>query len=462
MRTVRIGLLGSGTVGEAVQDLVLAPGAGAAAPAGLRVEIAKIFTRRPAAKKWYARSPALFTARAEEVLDRPEVDVIVEVLGAEREGDLELHRDYVLRALENGKHVVTSDKAVLARFGREIWEAAAKHGRQLRFEACVGGGIPIVRSLIEGFAAERPDRIFGIINGTCNYVLTRMAEAGCSYAEALAEAQKRGYAESDPSADVSGRDAEAKLILLVAVAFGFAIAPGRIWRRGIEGLHGLDFVYAARKASCTIKHLAVAERSGGSVTAFVSPVLLPADHFAARVPGATNAIFFDGRLSRGATNGASEEGAWNYAFIGPGAGGGPTAVAVLGDVYDIARGRELPWRPAFRPEAMELAPEGEIVASFYVRFLVRDRAGIVGDICQIFGTEGIHISEVWQLEHSAEELSGLASSLGLAAPPRQLLPFVVTLERARVAQVRRALEAIGQRDFNLAPPLWMPIWRVRG
>ena len=210
---VGLGLLGSGVVGEAIQDIVFNDLKGQVG-SDLQLEIRKIYTRRPKEKKWFSSRPSLFTTKAEEVTDDPSVDIVVEVLGFQHETELPVFRDYILRALELGKSVVTSDKAVLARFSKELWAAAKKHGKQLRFEACVGGGIPVVRSLTESFAVEEPEAIFGIVNGTCNYILSQMEKSGRPYADALKEAQQKGYAETNPTADVSGSDAEAKLLLL--------------------------------------------------------------------------------------------------------------------------------------------------------------------------------------------------------------------------------------------------------
>ncbi len=182
-------------------------------------------------------------------------------MGFQSASQLPQFRDYFLRAFRNGKSVVTSDKAVLARYGKEIWAAAEKRPT-MRFEACVGGGIPVIRSLSESFAVEQPEAIFGIVNGTCNYILSQMEKSGKPYAEALAEAQQKGYAETNPAADVNGSDAEAKLLLLSLVAFGLQIQPGTIWRKGIEDIHAVDFRYAGRIGSSTIKQLAVARRRG--------------------------------------------------------------------------------------------------------------------------------------------------------------------------------------------------------
>src|SRR4029434_8637350 len=218
---------------------------------------------------------SLFTTKAEEVIDDPGIGIVVEVLGFQHEAELPVFRDYILRALERGRSVVTSDKAVLARFGKELWAAAKKHGRQLRFEACVGGGIPIIRSLTESFAVEEPEAIFGIVNGTCNYILSQMEQSGKPYADALKEAQQKGYAETNPTADVSGSDAEAKLLLLSAAGFGLQLQPGTTWRKGIEDIHTVDFRYAGRTGSSTIKQLAVAKRTRQAVAVFVTYDALP-------------------------------------------------------------------------------------------------------------------------------------------------------------------------------------------
>ena len=457
-RRVGIGLLGSGVVGEAIQDILWGDRRSDAGR-GVELELRKIYTRRPRNKKWFARKQSLFTTKAEDLLDDPSVDIVVEALGSQKASELAQFRDYFLRAFRNGKSVVTSDKAVLARFGKEIWAAAEKHGRQLRFEACVGGGIPVIRSLSESFAAEEPEAIFGIVNGTCNYILSQMENSAKPYAEALAEAQQKGYAETNPTADVSGSDAEAKLLLLSRVAFGMDIAPGTIWRKGIENIHAVDFRYAGKTGASTIKQLAVAKRTGQSVQVFVSPVLMPRENFLANIDGATNAICFAGNKSAAGRGNRD----CDYVLVGPGAGGGPTAVAVLGDVYELARGGATSGgAPTLvRPGSLKLQAEDDIDGSFYLRFIVKDRAGIVGDIGRTFGRIGVNISEIWQLRHSGDELRDLAQSYHLRLKPTAILPFVITLERATVRQVRKALESLGDRDYIVVEPVWFPIWGAK-
>jgi len=457
-RKVGIGLLGSGVVGEAIQDILFQDLKGQVGE-DIELEIRKIYTRNPKAKKWFAARRSLFTTNAEEVIDDPSVEIVIEALGFQNPSQLPHFRNYFLRAFRNGKSVVTSDKAVLARYGKEIWDAATKSGRQLRFEACVGGGIPVIRSLNESFAVEEPEAIFGIVNGTCNYILSQMEKSAKPYAEALREAQQKGYAETNPAADVSGSDAEAKLLLLTRVAFGLNIEPGTIWRKGIEEIHAVDFRYAGRTGSSTIKQLAVAKRNGHSVQVFVSPVLLPRENFLSGIDGATNAICFAGKKSGGGRGGRD----CDYVLVGPGAGGGPTAVAVLGDVCELARGgaKSTCMPSLVKPGSLKLQAENDIDGSFYLRFIVKDRAGIVGDIGKTFGRIGVNISEIWQLRHSEDELRDLTESYKLRLKPKTILPFVITLEQATLRHVRKALASLRGRDYIVVEPVWFPIWGVK-
>ena len=454
-RRVGVGLLGSGVVGEAIQDLLFRDLKGQIGN-DIALEIRKIYTRNPKNKKWFSKHQALFTQRAEEVLDDPGIDIIIEALGFQSAGQLAQFRDYILRAFANGKSVVTSDKAVLARYGKEIWAAAKKSGRELRFEACVGGGIPVIRSLTESFAVEEPEAVFGVVNGTCNYILSQMERGGKAYAEALKEAQKKGYAETNPASDVNGSDAEAKLLLLSLVAFGLQLQPGKIWRKGIEDIQAVDFRYARRIGGSTIKQLAVAKRKGQAVEVYVSPALIPKENFLAAVDGATNAVCFAGKSS-GAGRGERDS---DYVLVGPGAGGGPTAVAVLGDVCELARGeRRFGGVPSLvRTGALKLQPYEQIAMPFYVRFVVKDRAGIVGDIGRSFGRVGVNISEIWQLRHLEDELHGLIEGSLLKQKPQEILPFVMTLERTTLRQMRKALDSIYNRDYIVIDPVWFPIW----
>ena len=298
---VHIGILGAGTVGGAVHDLIAN---GHLARFGVDAEVVKVFTRTPEGKPRYEISPYLFTTDPAEVTGHPDADIVVEVLSASGAEDLSAQRDWVVDALRNGKSVATANKALLVAHGDAIWTTARECNRAVRFEACVGGGIPIIGPLTQSLSAERPAAVYGLVNGTCNYILTEMAQRGRSYDDALASAQALGYAEADPDADVSGRDAEAKLLLLASITFGARLAPGAIHRKGIERIHAIDFLYAARKGRSTIKSVALARSVDGALEAMVTPMVVPeSHHFIARIDGVTNAVFFKGEVSDGGAAG---------------------------------------------------------------------------------------------------------------------------------------------------------------
>ena len=454
---VRIGILGAGTVGAAVHDLIVD---GHLARFGIEARVVKVFTRTPEGKARGRVSPELFTADPAEVVRHPDADIVVEVLGAGGPEDLRAQKDWVVEALRRGKPVVTANKALLVAHGEEIWTAARECGQAVRFEACVGGGIPVIGPLTQRLSAERPAAVYGLVNGTCNYILTEMAQRGRSYDDALASAQALGYAEADPDADVSGRDAEAKLLLLSSVTFGARLEVGAVHRKGIEGIHAIDFLYAARKGRSTIKSVALARVVDGVLEAMVTPVVVPESHFLAHIRGVTNAVFFKGKVSGG---GSPEGGDWDYVFAGPGAGGGATAVAVLGDVHEIVtRSGAEPFLPveSIVSGVRSVRAEDDLRSRFYVRFVVRDESGIVGELCRIFGEERINVSEIWQLQHTEEELRSLCRAApGNDAGPHEILPFAITLEEAGMGQLRQALERIVQKEFVLTEPLWLPIWR---
>ena len=257
-------------------------------------------------------------------------------------------------------------------------------------------------------------------------------------------------------ADVNGSDAEAKLLLLSLVGFGLEIQPGKIWRKGIEDIQAVDFRYAKRIGNSTIKQLAVARRRGRSVQVFVSPALVSAESFLGSIDGAMNAVCFAGKSS---SAGRGERDC-DYVLVGPGAGGGPTAVAVLGDVSELARGeRKFSGAPSLiAPGTLTLQAEDDIDVPFYVRFVVKDHAGIVGDIGQAFGRSGVNISEIWQLRHIDDELRSLMQSYKFKPKAQEVLPFVMTLERATLRQMRKALDSVRNRDYIVVDPVWFPIW----
>jgi homoserine dehydrogenase len=340
------------------------------------------------------------------------VVLVVEVMGGrDRAGDL------VLAALEAGKPIVTANKELVATRGPELIAAAERSGVPLLFEAAVGGGVPIIRPLSETLAGEPIERVMGIVNGTTNFILTRMAEEGAGYGEALAEAQALGYAEPDPTADVSGADAAAKASILASLAFGTWVGLDDVHYEGIEDLSPIDLAFAA-DFGYAVKLLAVAERSDDGVSARVHPVMLPIDHPLSSIRGATNAVFIEG-TSVG-----------ELLFSGPGAGGGPTATAVLGDVIDAARevlaGAQV--APRIRFSATELVDFNDVATKWYVRLEVEDRPGVLAGVAGAFGDSGVSIKSVWQEGAGDEAL------------------LLIVTHRAAEARQRAAVEAVAQLD----------------
>jgi len=363
----------------------------------------------------FALPEELVTTDPSAVVSDPEVRLVVELMGGQDPAG-----DLVLAALEGGKPVVTANKELLAARGPELVAAAARSGVPLLFEAAVGGGIPIIRPLAETLAGEPVQRVMGIVNGTTNHILTDMAESGTSYEDALAEAQRLGYAEADPTADVSGADAAAKAAILASLAFGTWVGFDAVFREGIEGISPADFAFAAR-FGYVVKLLAVAERVAGGVSVRVHPVMIPTTHPLASIRGATNAVFITGP-SIG-----------ELLFAGPGAGGAPTATAVLGDVIDAARdllaGSEVAPRIRFSPG--EIVDFGEIPTKWYVRLAVADRPGVLARIAGAFGDADVSIKSVWQEGEGSEAVLLIVTH---RAPERRQRRAVAALETLDVVE----------------------------
>ncbi len=384
--TLGIGLLGAGTVGGTLIRRLVSEHDAIATKTGLDLQVCRVAVRDPAKRRAAEIPPDMLTSDPMAVISDPAVRLIVEVMGGQSPAG-----DLVLAALNAGKPVVTANKALIAARGPELIAAAAKSGVSLLFEAAVGGGIPIIRPLTETLAGEQVERVMGIVNGTTNFILTKMAEEGTGYAEALAEAQALGYAEPDPTMDVSGADAADKAAILASLAFGTWVGSDQVYFEGIEGLSVEDFTYAA-DLGYVVKLLAFAVRTAAGVNARVYPAMLPLDHPLATVRGATNAIFIQGP-SIG-----------ELLFAGPGAGGEPTATAVLGDVIDAARevlaGVQVAPRIQFSPGA--LVDFGDVVTKWYVRLAVADRPGVLSRIAGEFGRADVSIKSVRQ-EGEGEE-----------------------------------------------------------
>ncbi|GIU86797.1 MAG: homoserine dehydrogenase [Acidimicrobiia bacterium] len=380
MDAVRVGILGCGNVGAALVRLLGVNRDLIARRAGVELAVARVAVHNLAKERDVELAPGVLTHDAQAVVDDPEVDVVVEVIGG-----VEPARSLILSALKAGKPVVTANKELLANFGQELFEAAEAAGVDLLFEASVAGGIPLMRPLRESLAGERITRVTGIVNGTTNYVLTRMTEEGSSFAEALAEAQRLGYAERDPTADVEGFDAAAKAAIIASIAWGARVVAGDVYREGITAVTG-DDIAAARELGYVVKLLAVAEEHDGRVGVRVHPAMVPADHPLASVRGSYNAVFIEG------------EAVGQLMLLGRGAGGGPTASAVLGDLVDAARNVRSGSRGATigTLERVPIRPIDETASQFYVSLDAADRPGVLATIAGVFGRHEVSIQSMQQ------------------------------------------------------------------
>jgi homoserine dehydrogenase len=366
-------------VGAALVGLVGEQGDAVAARTGLRLEVAAVAVRNLSKDRPVALPPGVVTRDASKVVADPEVDVVVELIGG-----IEPARTLVLTALEAGKPVITANKELLANVGAELFAAAERSGVDLLFEAAVAGGIPLIRALRESLAGERITRVMGIVNGTTNYILTRMSEAGATYHEALAEAQSLGYAERDPTADVEGHDAGAKAAILATIAFGATVVAGDVYHEGIAGITPVDIDFAAR-LGYVVKLLAVCEAVERQVAVRVHPAMVPASHPLASVRESYNAVFVEG------------DAVGSLMLLGRGAGGRPTASAVLGDLVDAAanlRSGAHASLGALRPA--ELRPVDELAGEYYVNLQVLDRPGVLRKVAEVFERHGVSIRSMEQ------------------------------------------------------------------
>jgi homoserine dehydrogenase len=377
---VGIGVLGAGTVGGTLIRRLTQDGAAVFTKTGLDLEVRRVAVRSPGKGRPFTLPSDRLTDRPWEVVEDPTVNLIVEVMGG-RDPAFDLVRG----ALERGKPVVTANKELIAARGPELLDAAARNGVPLLFEAAVGGAIPIIRPLTETLAGEHIERVMGIVNGTTNFILTRMADEGTDFAAALAEAQELGYAEADPTADITGADAASKASILASLAFATWVAPDRVFREGIAGISPVDLAFAA-ELGYTVRLLAIAQRTGDGVSARVHPAMVPLDHPLAAIRGATNAILIQSPA------------VGELLFAGPGAGGEPTATAVLGDVIDAARdlrsGSQMVPRISFGAGAVVDA--AEVPTRWYLRLEVADKPGVLARIAAAFAHAGVSIRSVWQ------------------------------------------------------------------
>jgi homoserine dehydrogenase len=413
MEQVNIGIIGFGTVGLGTVQILFENRDLITSRVGSEIVIKKIADLDLETDRGIALAPGLLTKDAMEIIDDPQIDIVVELIGGLRQA-----KDYILLSLERGKHVVTANKALLAEHGEEIYRAAEKYGVSLAFEASVGGGIPVIRSLREGLSANRIRTIMGILNGTSNYILTRMSQKGLPYDQAVQEAIQLGYAEDPPTLDVNGTDAAHKLAILISLAFGVPVPFQSIYREGIDRLTPDDIQFASEFGYC-IKLLAVARKAGDRVEARVHPTMIPLDHIMANVGGVYNAIYLEGD------------------FVGPnlyygyGAGKRATGSAVVSDLMALARQMRcgvknlMPPLAHVRPERREISiqPIEELHSSYYFRFSAVDRPGVLSKISGVLGANDISIYSVIQ---KGREVDGS-------------VPVVMLTHEAKERSVRRAL-----------------------
>ena len=413
MRDVNIGIIGFGTVGAGTVEILLNNRDIIGSRAGSRLVVKRIADLDVTSDRGVPVDTDLLTTDAMEIINDPDIDIVVELMGG-----LDKAKDYILMAMEKGKHVVTANKALLGELGREIYQAAEKYDVSLAFEASVGGGIPVIRALREGLTANRLQVIMGILNGTSNYILTRMTQDGLPYDTAVQEAIDLGYAEEPPTLDVDGTDAAHKLAILLSIAFGVPATFSRIYREGIDKLTPQDIHFAGELGYC-LKLLAVARDNGDGIEARVHPAMIPLDHIMANVTEVYNAIYLEGD------------------FVGPnlyygmGAGRRPTGSAVVSDIVYLARQLNHGIRSLIPPLAHTQSPDRDISiqpiealkTAYYFRFSAVDEPGVLSKISGILGNYNISISSVIQ---KGRDVNGSVA-------------LVMLTHRAREKSVREAL-----------------------
>jgi homoserine dehydrogenase len=418
MQTIEVGLIGLGTVGTGVVQILQQQAELIAQRLGARLRLSKVATRHPQRERAVQLPAELLTADALTVIRDPHIAIVVELIGG-----YEPARTYLLEALRQGKHVVTANKALLAQHGQEIFQAASTLGVDIGFEASVGGGIPIIRTIKEAFVANRFLAISSIINGTTNYILSRMSDQGLGFREALAEAQQLGYAEADPTFDVDGIDAAQKIALLASLAFGSWVKQEAVYTEGIGKITQLDIAYA-RELGYRVKLLALTKLEQEQLDVRVHPALVPVENWLASVHGSYNAVSIFGDM------------VGRNMLIGRGAGALPTGSAVVGDIVDVARnilkdssGR-VPPRSYHEHSlgSVSLKDINEVICKYYLRFQVLDQPSVLAGISGILGAEGISIESVIQK--------------GRGVAHGDTVSVVMMTHEAPERSVRRALQAI--------------------
>ncbi|MHB1020130.1 MAG: homoserine dehydrogenase [Coriobacteriia bacterium] len=387
MRTINVGLIGLGTVGSGVVEILARHGEQFRSRAGVDVALVKCADRSTERAEALGIESERFTTEIAEVIDDPSIDIVVELIGGTG-----IAREVVLGALRAGKSVVTANKALMATHGREVMDEAAAHGVDILFEASVGGGIPIINPLKHSLVSNEIQAVYGIVNGTTNFMLSRMAEDGLDYETALAEAQARGFAEADPTADVDGLDAAAKIAILASIAFNSRVTFADVPAEGIRDITPGDIAYA-RETGYEIKLVAIGKRTPAGIDVRVQPTMIRASHPLAKVNGVYNAIYVVG------------DAVGETMFFGEGAGSLPAASAVVGDIIEAARHIERDCRGLVGctcSESLPLTDIADLETSYYVRLDAADEPGVLASIAGVFADNGVSLASVIQRQASEE------------------------------------------------------------
>ena len=384
---VKVGLVGTGTVGGGCLDILRNHKEEFKRHFGIDIELTRVCSRQPEVAEAYGLGD-IFTTDFHEVIEDPEVDLVVELIGGTT-----FAKEVVIGALQNGKSVVTANKALMASCGEEVMSLAEEKGVEIAFEASVGGAIPIIVPLKHSLIANRIDSIMGIVNGTTNYMLTRMDEDGMSYEDALKEAQERGFAEADPTADVDGLDAAAKIAILASIAFNSRVTMNQVFTEGIRRISPVDLAMA-HEMGYAVKLLAHAYRSDEGIDVRVHPTMIPESHQLATVNGVFNAIYTVG------------DAAGENMFFGEGAGAGPAASAVMGDVLEVARHLQMGIKPIVGctcTDELSILSVEDLHTKYYIRFVVADRSGVLASAADIFAKYDVSVKTVTQRGNAARD-----------------------------------------------------------
>lgn len=432
MKEIKVGLVGFGTVGAGVVKILRKNSKLIETRMGARLVLKRIADVDLKTDRGVRVKPDILTRKAEDVIRDPEIDIVMELIGG-----IEPARTFILQAIQNGKHVVTANKALLALHGDEIFRTAQRFGVDVNFEASVGGGIPLIRSIKEGLVANRIQSIFGILNGTSNYILTKMTDEGKAFKEVLREAQRKGYAEVNPTYDVEGIDAAHKLAILIRLAFGTRIRFKDIFIGGISDITPLDIQFG-KEFGYRIKLLAIAKIDNGKIEARVHPTMIPEEHLLSTVSGVFNAVYIKG------------DAVGPTLFYGQGAGQMPTGSAVVGDLVELGRnlllgteGRRVPLL-SYQDSAIGevgLKRMDDVVMPFYMRFSALDRPGVLSKISGILGRNGISISAVIQ---KGRQIHGA-------------VPVVMMTHEAKEKSVRQALREIERLGVILGKTVFIRV-----